>query len=133
MLTRFYFTLTLLLSAVMLLSSSGIVLGKMICLKTGREVVKINSAADSCCLEEEQETELSKQCCTFKSYGITTDNYVQAQQLLLKAPVWIDAPLTSFASIPFYVHHSPVPVQVCSKPPPRDARVTLQFNQTFLI
>lgn len=117
----------------MLLSASGIVVGKMICLKTGREVVKINSAVDSCCPEPEQEAELDKQCCLYKSYGIVTDNFIQASQLFVKAPVWVAVPSQQLPSVSLLLTSQPLPVQVCSKPPPRSARVLLQLNQTFLI
>lgn len=131
--TRLHHALTLVLAAIMLVSASGVVIGKMICLKTGREVVKINSASDSCCPEPEQEAELTKQCCLFKSYAIATDNFVQSSQLFVKAPVWIEIPALQLPAISSLLTSQPLPVQVCSKPPPRSTRVLLQLNQTFLI
>jgi hypothetical protein len=130
---RLRHTLTFLLAAIMLVSGSGIVLGKMICLKTGREIVKINSAVDSCCTDEEQETEFEKACCTFINYSIATDNFVQSSLLLLKAPLWFETPAPLLPSFTLLLSSQPLPAQVCSKPPPRNARVMLQLNQTFLI
>jgi hypothetical protein len=130
---RFLHSITLVLAAVMLLSASGIVVGKMICLKTGREIVKINSASDSCCPEPEQEAELDKQCCLYKSYGIATDNFLQTSQVFVKAPVWIAVTAQQLPAISTLLTSQPLPVQVCSKPPPRSVRVVLQLNQTFLI
>lgn len=132
---RIYTLLTLFLAAIMLTSASGVVVGKMICLKSGRELIKINCVEDHCCPEDANAAipTIDSKCCLFQNYSIVTDQYLQAQQVLLKAPIWISAP----PSINFtYTLEPAAPassVHVCSKPPPRPSRVLLQLHQTFLI
>lgn len=132
---RIYSLLTLFLAAVMLTSASGVIVGKMICLKSGRELIKINCVEDHCCPEDANAAipTIDSKCCLFQNYSIVTDQYLQAQQVLLKAPVWISAPVSinfTFTPVPVAATSS---VQVCSKPPPRTSRILLQFHQTFLI
>ncbi|MGL5891139.1 MAG: hypothetical protein ACRC3B_14715 [Bacteroidia bacterium] len=132
---RIYSLLTLFLAAVMLTSASGIVVGKMICLKSGRELIKINCVEDHCCPEDEntETATVESNCCLFQGYSIVTDQFLQSQQILLKAPVWISAPVNNFYSYTPELVAVPETVQLCSKPPPRTSRAVLQFHQTFLI
>jgi hypothetical protein len=132
---RIYTLLTLFLAAVMLTSASGIVVGKMICLKSGRELVKINCVEDHCCPEEASAAipTIDAKCCLFQDYSIVTDQYLQAQQMLLKAPVWIPICFANSFTFTPEPAAADAPVQVCSKPPPRASRIVLQLHQTFLI
>lgn len=75
---------SLLLSLFILVSGSGLIIGKMVCLKSGYVQISANEVKD-CCDHEEIKTEFSDQCCAISNLAFQQQQFVGQNQLLIKA------------------------------------------------
>lgn len=75
---------SLLLSVLILVSGSGLIIGKMVCLKSGYVQISANEAKD-CCDDEEIATEFTDQCCAITNLTFHQQQFVGQDQLLIKA------------------------------------------------
>ena len=76
---------SLLLSLLILVSGSGLIIGKMVCLKSGYVQISANEAKD-CCTDEELQTQFNDQCCAISNFSFQQQQFVGQDQLLLKSP-----------------------------------------------
>jgi hypothetical protein len=88
--TAVRFALVLILSVITFVSGSGFVLGKMICLKSGNEII-LPGAMDDCCAEEDSDHSfISEKCCEISNLTIDQETFItsessQFDKLLLTA------------------------------------------------
>lgn len=82
-------SVSILLSAIILLSGSGLIIGKMTCLKSGHEFFSAKQAKD-CCGDESTQTSLKGKCCDLKNIAFQSQNFVSQNYTHLK---------TNFASL----------------------------------
>src|ERR1700754_5160971 len=75
---------SLLLSLFILVSGSGLIIGKMTCLKSGYVQISVNEAKD-CCGDEKTATEFADQCCAISNLAFQQQQFVGQNQLLIKA------------------------------------------------
>ena len=73
---------SLLLSLFILVSGSGLIIGKMVCLKSGYVQISANEAKD-CCTLEEGKAEFADQCCAISNLAFQQQQFLgQNQQLI---------------------------------------------------
>lgn len=75
---------SLLLSILILVSGSGLVIGKMVCLKSGYMQIAANEVKD-CCDDEKITPEFADQCCAISNVAFQQQNFISQNQLLIKA------------------------------------------------
>jgi hypothetical protein len=75
---------SLLLSLFILVSGSGLIIGKMVCLKSGYVQISANEVKD-CCDEEGTATEFTDQCCAISNLTFQQQQFVGQNPLLIKA------------------------------------------------
>src|SRR4051812_7948527 len=75
---------SLLLSLIILLSGSGLIIGKMVCLKSGHVLISANEAKD-CCKDEKGKTEFNDQCCDISNFSFQHQQFIGQNQLVVKA------------------------------------------------
>jgi hypothetical protein len=75
---------SLLLSLFILVSGSGLIIGKMVCLKSGYVQISANEVKD-CCDDEEIATEFTDKCCAISNFAFHQQQFVAQDQLLIKA------------------------------------------------
>jgi hypothetical protein len=76
---------SLLLSLFILVSGSGLIIGKMVCLKSGYVHISANEVKDCCDDEEEIKTEFTDHCCDISSLAFQQQQFVGQNQLLVKS------------------------------------------------
>ncbi|MDQ3110059.1 MAG: hypothetical protein M3R17_09205 [Bacteroidota bacterium] len=85
---------SLLLSLLLLVSGSGLIIGKMVCLKSGYTQITTNEAKD-CCLHEEGKASFEDQCCAVNNISFQQQHFVSQNQQVIKsfaAPAFISFP-----------------------------------------
>ncbi len=96
---------SLLLSLFILVSGSGLIIGKMVCLKSGSVQISANEAKD-CCTDEEQKVEFKDQCCAITNFSFQQQHFLAQDQLQLKSPdnfsLIVLPEFLSFATTNFY-------------------------------
>ncbi len=102
----FRISVSLLLSCLILVSGSGLIIGKMVCLRSGHTVIVPQKMEDCCktaddCCEEETAPEFAfeGECCDVKNLAFEAFDFTPVSDISLKAP----APLTLF-SVPAALH-----------------------------
>ena len=75
---------SLLLSLFILVSGSGLIIGKMVCLKSGYVQISVNEVKD-CCDDHEIKNEFAGQCCAISNLAFQQQQFVGQDQLLIKA------------------------------------------------
>lgn len=75
---------SLLLSILILVSGSGLVIGRMVCLKSGYVQIAANEVKD-CCDDENITTEFADQCCAISNVAFHQQHFISQNQLLIKA------------------------------------------------
>lgn len=75
---------SLLLSLFILVSGSGLIIGKMVCLKSGYVQISANEVKD-CCDDETLTFQYNDQCCDISNFAFEQQQFVGQDQLLLKA------------------------------------------------
>jgi hypothetical protein len=75
---------SLLLSFIILVGGSGLIIGKMVCLKSGHVLISANEAKD-CCKDEKGKTEFNDQCCDISNFSFQHQQFVGQNQLVVKA------------------------------------------------
>jgi hypothetical protein len=76
---------SLLLSLFILVSGSGLIISKMVCLKSGYVQISANEAED-CCTDDDQKAEFKDQCCAISNFSFQQQQFVGQNQLQLKSP-----------------------------------------------
>ncbi len=76
---------------IILVSGSGLVIGKMVCLKSGVVLLSTTEAKD-CCKDESGKTEFKGQCCdlnnlTFQHHQFVSQNQVQIKCSQISSPI----------------------------------------------
>lgn len=104
----FRITLSLLLSGLILVSGSGLIIGKMVCLRSGHTVIVPQKMEDCCktaddCCEEETAPEFAfeGECCDVKNLAFEAYDFTPVSDVTVKVP----APLTLFF-LPAALHGS---------------------------
>lgn len=134
MLLRIKQTIILLLAATLLLTGSGFVLGKMICLKSGNVLLQFNGVSDNCCLpNQSDEAEISEKCCLTTNYTVATDNYVGIPHFELKPLPAITLHTNSFSNYITTTIVQGVNTFSDFHPPCKTGRSLRQFHQSFQI
>jgi hypothetical protein len=77
-------SISIFLSALILLSGSGLVIGKMICLKSKHQII-FASEAKECCGKESATTSFHSKCCDVTNIAFHQNNFVPANHLSLKS------------------------------------------------
>jgi hypothetical protein len=75
---------SLLLSLFILVSGSGLIIGKMVCLKSGYVQISANEVKD-CCDNGKIATEFNDQCCAINNLAFQQQHFLGQDQLLIKA------------------------------------------------
>jgi hypothetical protein len=77
--TAVRFALVLILSVITFVSGSGFVLGKMICLKSGNEII-LPGAMDECCAgEDSDQSFISEKCCEISNLTIEQETFITSE------------------------------------------------------
>lgn len=76
-------TASILLSALILVSGTGLIIGKMTCLESGHTVVKTGEAKD-CCKNEQPGTAIRNNCCAFNQLAISGGNFIPSSPHFIK-------------------------------------------------
>lgn len=87
----FRITVSLLLSAFILLGGSGLVIGKMVCFKSGHTVFGTGEMKD-CCDRPGEEFAFQDQCCDISNLSFTQEHFEPQPNPVLKAPVMLLLP-----------------------------------------
>lgn len=74
---------SLLLSLFILVSGSGLIIGKMVCLKSGYVQIAANEVKD-CCNDDALTFQYKDKCCDISNVGFQQQQFVGQGQLLLK-------------------------------------------------
>lgn len=93
------FALVLILSVITFVSGSGFVLGKMICLKSGNEIILPGAMDDCCGGEASDQSFFSEKCCEISNLTIDQETFInsestQFEKILLTAVVPVLLPFT---------------------------------------
>jgi hypothetical protein len=83
-------TISIFLSALILLNGSGLVLGKMVCLHSGHTIYKAK-ALDDCCEKNGKETVIRDKCCAISNVAMVQGNFIPGSLQFLKAPLPVAA------------------------------------------
>ena len=130
---RFRKLICLLFSAILLVSGSGLVVGKMTCLKTGKSLVQL-SASQNCCGEKSQGTALYGKCCELKNIVFSPGNYVSASHLIFKAQFSSASHFTAMHFLSLDPLAASADRSVNHSPPPRlQGKSFLHFTQAFRV
>jgi hypothetical protein len=107
---------SLLLSLLILVSGSGLVIGKMICLHSGHVIFSASEAKD-CCKDENEKPAFKKQCCAISNISFT-QNHFETRTTVVVKPVLTSSPAL-FSENNFSVRYlSAYPGKINSRPPP---------------
>lgn len=87
-------TVSLLLSAFILLGGSGLIIGKMVCLKSGHTVFAAREMKD-CCDKEDSGFTISDQCCDISHVSFQQNDFLHENQIMLKAAPVISIPFSA--------------------------------------
>jgi hypothetical protein len=131
--TLFRSSLAFFLVLVLLAAGSGATIGRMVCLKSGRSIVRLQPVND-CCAERTQKTStIGDHCCSIQNFVLQTDQY-------LFQKISFDQPLAILPAISFAAQDWMTALQarhasffVADRPPPPGGKILLQRLHTFLV
>ncbi|MEO5645391.1 MAG: hypothetical protein ABIQ40_06945 [Bacteroidia bacterium] len=75
---------SLFLSLFILVSGSGLIIGKMVCLKSGYVQIAANEVKD-CCNDQAKAVQFKDQCCDINNVAFQQQQFVGQNQLVVKA------------------------------------------------
>ncbi|CAN5316304.1 hypothetical protein BH09BAC5_BH09BAC5_11160 [soil metagenome] len=75
---------SLLLSLLILVSGSGLIIGKMVCLKSGMVIISANEAKD-CCEKEDGKSAIKDNCCAINNITFQQQHFVGQNQLVVNS------------------------------------------------
>lgn len=73
------FALILILSVITFVSGSGFVLGKMICLKSGNEIILPGAMDDCCNRQDSEQSSISEKCCEISNLTIEQEMFISSE------------------------------------------------------
>lgn len=125
--------LALVLALVLLAAGSGMTIGRMVCLKSGRSFVKLEPLNDCCAERGQGKATIGEHCCSIQNFVLQTDQFVFQKISFDQLPAIL--PVFSFAAQDFIttLHIQQAPFVVADQPPPPGGKILLQRLQTFLI
>lgn len=79
-------SVSLLLSVFILLGGTGMIIGKMVCLRSGYTKYDVKTMKD-CCEKEEQGAVIRDNCCAISQVSFQQGNFIPENNTSLKAPL----------------------------------------------
>lgn len=83
--------ISIFLSTIILFSGSGLIVGKMVCLKSGYELISLEQAKE-CCDDDSNETRIDDRCCDISNFVFHPNIFISENKLSIKTitPIHFD-------------------------------------------
>jgi hypothetical protein len=130
-----HISLSILLSTIILVSGSGLTIGKMVCLKSGHKIISAKEAKD-CCTDGINTASIKDQCCDVSNFNFHPNNFLVSGNFTLKSPAAVQLFLSAenFQSA-LISAISPQAIFASNDPPSldRNSSISLPFSGVFRI
>ena len=82
---------SILLSTLILFTGSGLIVGKMVCLKSGYELISLEQAKD-CCDDNSNKSKIDSRCCDISNFVFHPNIFISENKLSIKTitPIHFD-------------------------------------------
>lgn len=82
---------SILLSTLILFTGSGLIVGKMVCLKSGYELISLEQAKD-CCDDDSNKSKIDSRCCDISNFVFHPNIFISENKLSIKTitPIHFD-------------------------------------------